>query len=121
MAISRTCSCGRRVSPGERCPCKPAERWHPPQSERVRRQPWRRVYTLASYRTGRAERYRLVGGRCERCGVPLKGELHPRGARWECDHRIPARRFADLDVANHVSNLQCLCRSCHRSKTRATR
>lgn len=115
--IARTCACGKRVEAGQRCDCKP-RRAEIPQAERRARQPWRKVYTLASYVAGRVARYLIAHGRCESCGVPLKGELHPDGVAWECDHRIPARRFADLDRANDVRNLRCLCVKCHRKKRR---
>lgn len=85
----------------------------------MRRQPWRQVYRLASYRKNRAARYLLVDGWCEVCRVPLRGKLHPDGVPWECDHRTEARHFLhDLDAANAIENLECRCVPCHREKTR---
>jgi len=87
------------------------------QAERVMRQPWRLVYRLPSYKHNRMARYRLVGGRCEVCGVPLRGPLHDSGVAWECDHVNEARNFiGHLDDANAIENLRCKCEPCHDAK-----
>jgi len=86
---------------------------------RTLRQPYRGAYRDPAYKRNRIERYYLAGGRCESCGVPLKGALHPDGVAWQCDHRVEARLFDDPRDANAIDNLRCYCAGpggCHVGK-----
>lgn len=122
MTIAKTCVCGRRIEDGaSRCPACRAQRPEPTQAQRVKAQPWRAAYSHPSHKQTNLERYVLVGGRCEDCGKPLKGQLYPGGVAWEGDHHIPARCFADPVQANTVANKRCRCVPCHRKKTRRDR
>jgi 5-methylcytosine-specific restriction endonuclease McrA len=46
---------------------------------------------------------------CENCGIPIYPAIGP-----EFDHRIPAEMCGD----NSLSNCVCLCKNCHKKKTR---
>lgn len=86
---------------------------------RATRQPYRDAYHDPDYKRNRLERYRLVGGRCESCGAPLKGDLYPNGVAWQCDHHIEARLFEHPRDANVIENLRCYCAGpggCHVGK-----
>lgn len=119
MTRAKTCSCGRRVLVGQVCVCGAGK--PPSEAERIAAQPWRRAYRHPSHRRSNLERYELVGGLCEDCGVPLKGRLHPDGVPWEGDHCLEARHFEDPIAANTVENKRCRCVPCHKKKTRARR
>ena len=107
MTIGKTCICGRRVAPGQRCECGAGR---PSEADRLAAQPWRLAYRLPSFRRNRLVRYRLAGGYCESCGRPLVGELHATGYPWQADHDREARYFLhDLDAANAVDNLRVYC------------
>jgi hypothetical protein len=84
-------------------------------------QPWRIAYKHASWPRVKLERYHLVGGRCEDCGAPLKGELYPGGVAWEGDHVLEPWRFTDPLAANTVENTRCRCLPDHNLKTQASR
>jgi hypothetical protein len=103
--------CGRRTEDGAAyCPrCAPAYGTRPQtEAERLDRQPHRAEYNTPEYRANRARRYLLAGGKCEACGVALRGRLHPDGVRWECDHKHGSTDVADMRVR---------CLPCHHSKT----
>lgn len=79
-------------------------------------QPWRVVYRDPAYKRNRLARYELAHGRCEACGIQLKGTLHPDGHAWQCDHHVEPQHYADPLDANAVENLRCYCtgpRGCH--------
>ena len=84
-------------------------------------QPWRIAYKHASWPQVKLGRYQLVGGRCEDCGVPLKGSLFPDGVAWEGDHEREPWRSTDPIAANVVENTRCRCLPCHNQKTQASR
>lgn len=111
--------CHRIVPANQMCVCR--TRREQPESMRLERQPWRAAYKHPSWRRIRKARYLIARGRCETCGVPLGGSLHPDGALWECDHVIEARRFADPLDANTVENVRVRCVPCHQAKTAAQR
>ena len=113
MTFARPCArCGRRISSGTYCPqCRSL------QPTREQRQPYRSGYRDPDYQRNRAERYAITGGKCESCGIKLKGKLHPDGVPWECDHLVPLRDGGTSDVAN----LRCRCTRCHKAKTREDR
>jgi 5-methylcytosine-specific restriction protein A len=50
-----------------------------------------------------------AAGRCQACGIRIDA-----GRAWHLDHVIPL----SLGGADATSNLQVLCRACHRDKTR---
>ena len=100
--------CHRIVPARTTCPCRVQT-----NAERLVAQPYRDAYSDPAYRRNRAKRYEQAGGRCESCGAPLRGVLHPLGKPWQCDHHIEARRFADPRMANAVENLRCYCTDCH--------
>ena len=117
--FATTCACGRRVPRGERCVCG---RGPATEKQRMRAQPWRIAYKHATWPVAKRTRYRLVGGRCEDCGAPLKGDLHPDdGVPWEGDHELEPWRFQDPITANTVENTRCRCLPCHNRKTQASR
>lgn len=60
----------------------------------------------AGHRARRAYVLRRDCYRCQACGKV--------GQRLECDHVIPL----DAGGADHVDNMQALCRDCHHAKTR---
>lgn len=108
----RTCSCGKRIGPGEVCPCKPP-RTFPKQSERERltRDPSRAGYRDPAYRKARAVAIRraTIGGaiHCEGCGITvgLRRDRRGRVADYQTHHR-------DGDPTNNPpdgSNLMVLC------------
>lgn len=73
-------------------------RWHRHSAHILKTERWRRV---------RVEALRRDNWQCVQCGA--RGGL-------EVDHIIPCRAGgAEYDL----SNLQCLCKSCHAVKTRA--
>lgn len=136
--IAHTCSCGMRVEPGESCPRCSSSAYSPGwciicgsqlgtggfcvkcagRRDEKNRPAYRKGYSDPEYRANRLERYRLVGGRCEVCGIPLKGELHPDGAPWESDHVI---ELGLPGGTNDVANLRCFCVPHHHAKTKASR
>lgn len=128
--LPHTCSCGRRVEPGAVCPCKAGRclacgipisygSHCPACAAKLRevRQPGRRHYRTAEYKRNRIERYHLVGGRCEACGIDLVGDLHDEGAPWESDHMIAIVDGGDDSVAN----LRVYCLPHHKLKTKMDR
>lgn len=136
--IPSTCSCGMRLEPGQKCSrceassyqaarcitCGAAiegvgvlcDRCSRKRDEKSRAR-YRAAYGDPDYRRNRLERYRMVGGRCETCGIPLKGELHPDGVPWESDHAIELSEGG----TNAVGNLRVRCLPHHRAKTAATK
>jgi len=144
--ISKTCACGRRIDgPGARCETCKTSAWgagvcltchqptdgtsafcdrcrpRPNEAARNARFSYRRVYADPEYKRNRLLRYELVGGRCETCNAPLKGDLHPDGASWQCDHHLEPQLFADPLDANALENLRCYCMAHHNAKTRLSR
>lgn len=86
------------------------------QAERVEAQPWRRGYRDPKYHRERQAALTRAKGACERCG---RDDLE-----LETDHIVPlstARTPEELSALNDRSNLQALCRPCHRSKPRRRR
>lgn len=52
---------------------------------------------------------------CRNCGITLNAEA-------ACaDHIVPVKRFANLQAANSMGNLQTLCQDCHKEKSRRER
>ena len=120
--FARPCpTCGARVEPGGVCPrcggqrrasscreCGARTDGSPycaahvhlvSEAARVARQPWRMAYRDPTYYKHRAQRYKLAGGRCEGCGIPVvKGE-------WEAHHVVALTDGG----TNEVENLRVLC------------
>jgi len=75
----------------------------------------RSEYAAYSKRVTRGPRWKALrmqaldrdGWACVQCGTPM---------RLEVDHILPVRDRPDLSYS--LSNLQCLCGSCHARKTR---
>ena len=133
--FSRTCQCGRRALPGEtRCALhlngssRPtcclecgrrtsggapycSEHTLSEQERRLLAQPWRVGYSDPMYARNRPLVFKRDGGRCVRCGF----DVSPRA--YICDHIIPLSEGG----TSAIENLQTLCRSCSKRKTRNDR
>lgn len=58
---------------------------------------------------------------CAHCGK-CQGVLLESGSRLECNHRVPLLGgYRTITCANHLINLEMLCRTCHLSVTRQQR
>ncbi len=114
--LAHICPTCRRIVPARQS----CARCAPTEAERLEAQPFRRAYRDPAYRRNRLQRYELAGGRCESCGVELKGRIHPDGEPWQSDHHVPASAFLALpELASAVENLRVYCttrpgrRGCH--------
>ena len=70
---------------------------------------WMGGYSQKEYRDGwtriKKEIKNRAGGKCEKCGGVHKC--------MDVHHIKPVRLKLDINIANHVDNLQYLCRPCH--------
>lgn len=90
-------------------------------ADRLKTMPWRAAYSDPEYKRNRLKRYEIAAGKCESCGVGLKGKRYKHGVPWQCDHVIEARRFTDPRQANCIANLRATCVRCHKAKTAHSR
>ena len=97
--------CGRRTADGG--PYCAAHLYLASEAARVAKQPYRLAYRDPLYHKHRAQRYKLAGGCCEDCGVPVgKSE-------YECDHVVPLSQGG----TNEIENLRIRCTLHHHLKT----
>lgn len=77
----------------------------------------RREYRGSSWKTARDAARKRDGGACQKCFIIPDNEL------VHVHHIIPFRKFGkeNHETANQLSNLVCLCRSCHMKTERALR
>ena len=66
-----------------------------------------------NWRTQRRECIKRDDNTCQVCKLTRNKD----NSNMDVDHKIPFRVFEDYLVANRLSNLWCLCKSCHSVKT----